>query len=100
MFMVKILTIMILIVFVIIMFGIGVELAHTLNTQYIKKLNDKIEFLKDCREEDAKQFKSVLEEAIYLNLKNNELKKKNDELRKELDKQSNVTYNYYINKDN
>ena len=34
--------------------------------------------------------------SLYDNMR--ELKKENEELKKQLDKQSNVTYNYYINK--
>ena len=70
----------------------------TLQNKCIKKLKNTIAFLKDCRKEDAKDYRAMYQRCLVLDMKANELEKENELLKKELDKQSNVTYNYYINK--
>lgn len=73
--------------------------TDTLQNKRMKKLKNTIAFLKDCRKEDAKDYRAMYERVLEANMKLEELKKENEELKKQLDKQGNVTYNYYINKD-
>lgn len=73
-------------------------LINTMHNKRIEKLNNKIAFLKDCRSADAKDYRAMYQKALILDMKVNELEKENKELRKQLDKQGKVTYNYYINK--
>lgn len=73
--------------------------TDTLQNKRIKKLKNTIAFLKDCRKADAKDYRAMHQRALILELKVNELEKENEELKKQLDNQGNVTYNYYINKD-
>ncbi len=79
--------------------------TDTLQNKRMKKLKNTIAFLKDCRKADAKDYRAMYQRVLILDMKVNELEKENEELRKEneelkkqLDKQENVTYNYYINK--
>lgn len=74
------------------------KLADKAANKRIEKLNDKIAFLKDCRNSDAKDYRAMYQRSLILEMKVNELEKENAELKKALDKQENVTYNYYINK--
>lgn len=73
-------------------------LANTMHKKRIEKLNNTIAFLKDCREADARDHRAMYQRSLILDIKVNELEKENKELKKALDKQENVTYNYYINK--
>lgn len=72
--------------------------TDTLQNKRIKRLNNTIAFLKDCRKADAKDYRAMRERVLQTNMKLEELKKENEELKKQLDKQGRVTYNYYINK--
>ena len=73
-------------------------LLNKVHNKRIEKLNNKISFLKDCRNADAKDYRAMYQRSLILDMKVNELEKENAELKKELDKKENVTYNYYINK--
>lgn len=73
-------------------------LLNKMHNKRIEKLNNKIAFLKDCRNADAKDYRAMYQRSLILDMKVNELEKENAELKKELDKKENVTYNYYINK--
>lgn len=74
------------------------KLADKATNKRIEKLNNKIAFLKDCRNADAKDYRAMYERVLEANMNLEELKKENEELKKQLDKQGRVTYNYYINK--
>lgn len=74
------------------------KLADKATNKRIEKLNNKIAFLKDCRNADAKDYHAVYQRSLILDMRVNKLEKENAELKKELDKQENITYNYYINK--
>ena len=73
-------------------------LANKMQDERMKSLNNTIAFLKDCRKEDAKDYRAMYQRSLILDMKVNELEKENEELKKQLDKQENVTYNYYINR--
>ena len=72
--------------------------TDTLQNKRIKKLKNTIAFLKDCRKEDAKDYRAMYERVLHASIKLEEVKKENEELKKQLDEKTNVTYNYYINK--
>lgn len=71
-------------------------LTNTMHNQRIEKLNNTIAFLKDCRKADAKDYRRMYQRSLILDMKVNELEKENEELKKALDKQTNVTNNYYV----
>ena len=73
-------------------------LLNKMHNKRIEKLNNKIAFLKDCRNADAKDYRAMYERALHASMKLEEVKKENAELKKALDKKEHVTYNYYINK--
>lgn len=72
--------------------------TNKMHNKRIEKLNNKIAFLKDCRKADATDYRAIYQRSLILDMKVNELEKENEELKKELEKKENVTYNYYINK--
>ena len=74
------------------------KLGDKVNRKRMKKLENTIAFLKDCRKADGKDYRAMYQRVLEANMKLEELKQENDELKKQLDKQENVTYNYYINK--
>lgn len=83
---------------VILVIVLACMLADKMQNERMKSLNNTIAFLKDCRKADAKDYRAMRERVLQANMKLEELKKENEELKKQLDKQENVTYNYYINK--
>ena len=88
----KVITAVILVIF------LTYVVVDTLMNKRIKKLKNTIAFLQDCRNEDAKDYRAMYERVLDANIKLEELKKENEELKKQLDKKGKVTYNYYINK--
>ena len=92
----KVIAVVILVVILVIIFAC--MLADKMQNERMKSLNNTIAFLKDCRKADAKDYRAMRERVLQANTKLEELKKENEELKKQLDKQGNVTYNYYINK--
>ena len=64
----------------------------------IEKLERSRDFHKDQKEMFVEHSKTILKERNYLKERNTQLLNENDELKKQLDKQGRVTYNYYVNK--
>lgn len=58
------------------------KLADKATNKRIEKLNNKIAFLKDCRNADAKDYRAMYERVLEANMKLEELKKENEELKK------------------
>ena len=54
------------------------------------------EFHKDQKEMVVEYARNIVKENNHLKERNTQLIKENEELKKELDKQGNATYNYYI----
>lgn len=71
-------------------------LFDTLQNKRMKSLKNTIAFLKDCRTEDAKDYRAMYQRCLILDMKANELEKENEKLKKALEKQSNITYNYFV----
>lgn len=74
------------------------KLVDKVNAQRIKKLKELNERLLEQNKSLENDYHSIYENMVRVNKIMRELKKENDELKKQLDKQENVTYNYYINK--
>ena len=73
-------------------------LFDTLHDKRIKKLKELNRRLIEQNKSLENDYHSIYENMVRVNTMMRELKKENDELKKQLDKQGNVTYNYYINK--
>lgn len=71
-------------------------LCNKMHKKRIEKLNNTIALLKDCRKADAIDYHRMYQRSLILDMKVNDLEKENEELKKALDKQENVTYNYYV----
>lgn len=74
------------------------KLADKVNRKRIKKLKELNKRLVEQVKRYENDYQSIYENLVRVNTMNRELKRENEELRKQLDKQENVTYNYYINK--
>lgn len=76
---------------VMLVFFVSYVLMDTLRDKRIKKL-------KEQNKRYENDYQSIYENMVRVNTMMREVKKENEELKKELDNQGNVTYNYYINK--
>lgn len=76
----------------------GLNLSDKTCDDRIEKLERSRDFHKDQKEMFVEQAKTIFEENNNLKERNTQLVNENEELKKQLDKQENVTYNYYINK--
>src|SRR5699024_3931180 len=63
-----------------------------------KRLVEEMESFENDYLSTYKKYHSIYENMVHVNTMKRELEKENEELKKQLDKQENVTYNYYINK--
>lgn len=73
-------------------------LFDTLRDKRIKNLKELNRRLIEQNKSLENDYQSIYENMVRVNTMNREIKKENEELKKQLDKQENVTYNYYINK--
>lgn len=90
--------IILLIVWSLLMVCLGLNLSDKTCDDRIEKLERSRDFHKDQKEVFVEQTKTIFKENNYLKQRNTQLINENKELRKQLDKQGKVTYNYYINK--
>lgn len=74
------------------------KLGDKVNRKRIKKLKEQNKHLIEQMKRYENDYHSIYENMVRVNTMNRELKLENEELKKQLDKQENVTYNYYINK--
>ena len=84
---------------VMLVFFVSYVLMDTLRDKRIKKLKELNKHLIEQMKRYENDYHSIYENMVRVNTINRELKLENEELKKQLDKQENVTYNYYINKD-
>lgn len=84
----------------ILMIVLGIYINSKLDESYIEHLEKSREFHKDQKERFAEDARGIVKENKNLKERNAQLINENKRLKKELDKQENVTYNYYINNDN
>ncbi len=90
--------IILFIVWSLLMVCLGLSLSGKTCDDRIEKLERSRDFHKDQKEMFLEQAKTIFKENNYLKQRNTQLINENKELKKQLDKQGNVTYNYYINK--
>lgn len=83
---------------VMLVFFVSYVLMDTLRDKRIKKLKEQNKHLIERMTRYENDYHSIYENMVRVNTINRELKLENEELKKQLDKQENVTYNYYINK--
>lgn len=91
--------IVLLIAWSLLMIVLGIHIVGKDRENRIENLKRSRDFHKDQREMIAEQFKTIYKENKYLKEHNTQLINENEELKKQLDNQENVTYNYYINKE-
>lgn len=77
---------------------LGLSLSDKTCVDRIEKLERSRDFHKDQKETFVEQAKIIVKENNHLKESNTQLINENKKLKKQLDKQENVTYNYYINK--
>lgn len=83
---------------VMLVFFVSYVLMDTLRNKRIKKLKEQNKRLIEQMKRYENDYHSIYENMVHVNTRRRELELENEELRKQLDNQGNVTYNYYINK--
>ena len=86
------------IIWSLLMVCLGINFNSKLDESYIETLEKSRDFHKDQKEMFVEHSKRIFKEYKHLKESNTQLINENKKLKKELDKQDNVTYNYYINK--
>lgn len=74
------------------------KLCDKVNRKRIEKVKELNKRLIEQMKRFESDYHSIYENMVHVNTMKRELEKENEELKKQLDKQENVTYNYYINK--
>lgn len=74
------------------------KVGDKVNRRRIKKLKELNRRLIEQNKSLENDYHSIYENMVRVNKMMRELKKENDELKKQLDKQGRVPYNYYVNK--
>ena len=74
------------------------KLGDKVNRKRIKKLKEQNKRLIEQMKRYENDYHSIYENMVHVNTRRRELERENEELKKQLDKQVNVTYNYNINK--
>lgn len=90
--------IILLIVWSLLTVCLGLSLSGKNGENRIEKLERSRDFHKDQKEMFVKYSRTIVEENKNLKERNAQLINENKRLKKELDKQEHVIYNYYINK--
>lgn len=91
--------IILLIVWSILVVCLGISLSGKNGENRIEKLERSRDFHKAQTERFVEYSRKIVQENNNLKERNYQLINENNKLKKQLDKQGNVTYNYYINKD-
>ena len=90
--------IVLFIIWSLLMICLGIKMADKNRENRIDTLERSKDFHKDQKERFVEQAKIIVKENNHLKESNTQLINENKKLKKQLDKQENVTYNYYINK--
>lgn len=90
--------IILFIVWSLLMVCLGLNLSDKTCDNRIDTLERSKDFHKDQKEMVVEYARNIVKENKHLKERNTQLINENEELKKQLDKQENVTYNYYINK--
>ena len=78
----------------------GISLSGKTRDNRIENLERSVAFHKDQKEMFVEHARVIVQENNQLKERNTQLINENNKLKKQLDNQGNVTYNFYINKDN
>lgn len=79
---------------------LGISLSGKTRDNRIENLERSVAFHKDQKEMFVEHARVTVQENNQLKERNTQLINENNKLKKQLDNQGNVTYNFYINKDN
>ena len=90
--------IILFIIWSLLMICLGIKMADKDCDNRIDTLERSKDFHKDQKERVVEYARNIVKENNYLKEHNTQLLNENDELKKQLDNQGKVTYNYYINK--
>lgn len=90
--------IILFIVWSLLMVCLGLNLSDKKCDDRIDKLERSKDFHKDQKEMVVEYARNIVKENKHLKERNTQLINENKDLKKQLDKQGKVTYNYYINK--
>ena len=90
--------IILFIIWSLLMICLGIEMAYKTCDNRIDTLERSKDFHKDQKEMVVEYARNIVKENKHLKERNTQLINENEELKKQLDKQGRVTYNYYINK--
>lgn len=74
------------------------KVGDKVNRKRIKKLKEQNKHLIERMTRYKDDYHSIYGNMVRVNTINRELKLENEELKKQIDNQEHVTYNYYINK--
>ena len=74
------------------------KLGDKVNRKRMERLKEQNKRLIEQMKRYENDYHSIYENMVHVNTMKRELEKENDELKKELDKQGRVPYNYYVNK--
>ncbi len=92
-------SIILLIAWFLLIIYLGINIVGKNGENRIEELKRSRDFHKYQKEQFVEDARRIFEENKNLKERNAQLINENKRLKKELDKQGNVTYNYYINKD-
>ena len=73
------------------------KVGDKVNRERIKKAKEQNKRLVEQMKRYENNYHSIYENMVHVNTMKRELEKENEELKKQLDKQGRVTYNYYVN---
>ena len=90
--------IILFIIWSLLMICLGIKMADKNRDNRIDTLERSKDFHKDQKEMFVEKTKIIFKENNKLKKRNTQLLNENEELKKQLDNQGKVTYNYYINK--
>ena len=74
------------------------KLGDKVNRKRMKRLKEQNKRLVEQMKRYENDYQSIYRNMVHVNTMMRKLKKENDELKKQLEKQERVTYNYNINK--
>ena len=74
------------------------KLGDKVNRKRMKRLKEQNKRLIEQMKRYENDYQSIYRNMVHVNTMMRKLKKENDELKKQLDKQGGVPYNYYVNK--
>ena len=92
--------IILIIAWSLLMIYLGISLSGKTRDNRIENLERSVAFHKDQKEMFAEHARVIVQENNQLKERNTQLINETNKLKKQLDNQGNVTYNFYMNKDN